>query len=240
MNMRKILTVAFAGLCFTVLGAPVLRIMPLGDSITNGTGSNDTAGYRGFLWTFLKNAGYNVDFVGSTTSNPGTVSGMDVDHEGHGGWKIDDLYNSNGKGIYEMLPTWCGMFEAPNVILLHLGTNDSGSDSLTNMWRTTALLDRLHEFEPSAHVIASTLMWRKTAANYARIQNYNSYLTNVVQQQQAKGQKISILDMHAAVPGDDRLEEGQTTYFGDGLHPNAAGYELMANAWLGAIHMYLE
>ena len=27
-----------------------------------------------------------VDFVGSTTSNPGMVSGMDIDHEGHGGW----------------------------------------------------------------------------------------------------------------------------------------------------------
>ena len=226
---------AFCVFALTAWGNPVLRVMPLGDSITNGSGSNDTAGYRGFLWTFLTNAGYDVDFVGSATSNPGTVQGMDIDHEGHGGWKIDDRYNSNEKGIYEMLPIWCGTFEAPNVILLHLGTNDSGNDALTNMWRTTEFLDRLHQFEPSAHVIATTLMWRKTAANYARIQAYNSYLTNVVQQQQAKGQKISILDMHAAVPGDDRLEEGQTTYFGDGLHPNAAGYELMANAWLGAI-----
>ncbi|MBR1588771.1 MAG: hypothetical protein IJ658_10650, partial [Kiritimatiellae bacterium] len=218
---------------FAACGNPVLRVMPLGDSITNGTGSNDTAGYRGFLWTFLKSAGYDVDFVGSTTSNPGTVAGMDVDHEGHGGWRIDGTYGGNG--IYEMLPSWCGSFEAPNVILLHLGTNDSGLDTLNDMTRTTALLDRLYALEPSAHVIATTIMWRKTAANYARIQTYNSNLTNVVQQQQAKGQKISILDMHAAVPGDDRLEEGQTTYFGDGLHPNAAGYELMANAWLGAI-----
>ena len=209
--------------------------MPLGDSITNGTGSDDTAGYRGFLWTLLKDAGYDVDFVGSTTSNPGKVNGMDVDHEGHGGWRLDDTINHDGKGVYEHLPAWCGGFEAPNVILLHLGTNDSGNDALTNMARTVALLDRLHQFEPSAHVILTTIMWRKTAANYARIQDYNSNLTNVVQQQQAKGQKISILDMHAAVPGDDRLEEGQATYFDDGLHPNAAGYELMANAWLGAI-----
>ena len=143
MNIRKTLVVAFAGLCFTVLGTPVLRIMPLSDSITNGSGSNDTAGYRGFLWTLLKNAGYDVDFVGSATSNPGTVSGMDINHEGHGGWRIDDTINHDGKGIYEMLPTWCGMFEAPNVILLHLGTNDSGNDALTNMTRTVAFLDRL-------------------------------------------------------------------------------------------------
>ena len=230
----RILAVA-AAFCLSVQGAPTLRVMPLGDSITNGTGSNDTAGYRGFLWTFLKNAGYDVDFVGSATSNPGTVAGMDVEHEGHGGWRIDDTIGHDGRGIYEMLPVWCGTFEAPNVILLHLGTNDSGNDALTNMARTVALLDRIHQFEPSAHVIASTIMWRTATANYARIQNYNSYLTNVVQQQQAKGQRISILDMHAAVPGDDRLEAGQPTYFDDGLHPNAAGYELMANAWLGAI-----
>ena len=187
---KTILAVAglfVAGLCFAAWGAPVLRVMPLGDSITQGSKSEDTAGYRGPLWTKLLAAGYNVDYVGSNTATPGTVAGMDINHEGHGGWKIDDRYGSNGKGVYEMLPTWCGMFEAPNVILLHLGTNDSGNDALTNMWRTTEFLDRLHEFEPSAHVIASTLMWRKTAANYARIQAYNSYLTNVVQQQQAKG-----------------------------------------------------
>ena len=62
--MKKTI-LAVVGICFAAWGAPVLRVMPLGDSITNGTGSNDTAGYRGFLWTFLKNAGYNVDFVGS-------------------------------------------------------------------------------------------------------------------------------------------------------------------------------
>ena len=113
---KTILAVAglfVAGLCFAAWGAPVLRVMPLGDSITQGSKSEDTAGYRGPLWTKLLAAGYNVDYVGSNTATPGTVAGMDINHEGHGGWKIDDRYGSNGKGIYEMLPTWCGMFEAP-------------------------------------------------------------------------------------------------------------------------------
>ena len=48
--MKKLMmAVAFAGFSFALCGAPVLRVMPLGDSITNGSGSNDTAGYRGFL-----------------------------------------------------------------------------------------------------------------------------------------------------------------------------------------------
>ena len=42
------------------VAAPSLRILPLGDSITQGYQSSDTAGYRGPLWTLLKNAGYDV------------------------------------------------------------------------------------------------------------------------------------------------------------------------------------
>ena len=212
---------------------PVLRIMPLGDSITEGAGAGSTGGYRGPLWTLLANTGYNVDYVGSNTTNQDKTNGMDPDHEGHGGWRLDGT--SGGNGIFEKLPTWFSTIESPDIILLHLGTNDSGADTLNNMARTTALLDRLFALQPSAHVVVTTIMWRNDAARYARIQTYNSNLTNVVQQQAAKGQKISILDMHAAVPGDNRLEEGQTTFFGDGLHPNVAGYSLMANAWFGAI-----
>jgi len=137
-----------------------------------------------------------------------------------------------GNGIFEMLPTWFSSIESPDVILLHLGTNDSGADTLNTMARTTALLDRLFAMQPSAHVFVSTLMWRNDATRYARIQTYNSNLTNVVAAQVAKGQKISIVDMHAAVPGGD---EFGTVNFGDGLHPNTTGYALMAEAWRSAV-----
>ena len=131
-----------------------------------------------------------------------------------------------------MLPTWFSSIESPDVILLHIGTNDSGADTLNTMARTTALLDRLFAMQPSAHVFVSTLMWRNDATRYARIQTYNSNLTNVVAAQVAKGQKISIVDMHAAVPGGD---EFGTVNFGDGLHPNTTGYALMAEAWRNAV-----
>ncbi len=221
----------FASLFATAVSAtPLLRIMPLGDSITEGAGAGSTGGYRGPLWTLLANAGYNVDYVGSNTTNQDKTNGMDPDHEGHGGWRIDGLYGGNG--IFEMLPTWFSSIESPDVILLHLGTNDSGADTVNDRSRTTALLDRLHSMQPSAHVVVTTLMWRNDAARYARIQTYNSNLTNVVAEQVAKGQRISILDMHAAVPGGT---EFGTVNFGDGLHPNTTGYALMANAWFGAI-----
>ena len=227
--MKKTLIVLL-GTCLAapfVFANPVLRIMPLGDSITEGAGATSTGGYRGPLWTLLANAGYNVDYVGSNTTNQDKTNGMDPDHEGHGGWRLDGT--SGGNGIFEKLPTWFSTIESPDVILLHLGTNDSGADTLNNMARTTALLDRLFALQPSAHVIATTILWRGDATRYARIQTYNSNLTNVVAAQVAKGQKITILDMHTAV-GDN------TGYFNtDLLHPNATGYDVMANAWFGAI-----
>ena len=227
MRTCQLLAMALAGLSFAAWATPSLRIMPLGDSITQGAKSENTAGYRGPLWTLLKGAGYNVDYVGSSTATPGTVSGMDTDHEGHGGWRLDAT--QGGNGIYENLPTWFASILDPHVILLHLGTNDSGADTLNDKGRTVRLLDRIFAAQPDAHVILTTLLWRGTAANYTRIQTYNAALPGIVSAQQAKGQKITLLDMHAAVGND------HANFDADLLHPNATGYGVMADAWLGAI-----
>ena len=65
--------------CASVMGArvvfgaasdnPVLRIMPLGDSITHGSQSVRGNGYRAPLYVALTNLGYNVDYVGTQTDN---------------------------------------------------------------------------------------------------------------------------------------------------------------------------
>ena len=227
MQTRQLLATALVGLSFAAWATPSLRIMPLGDSITRGDKSPDTAGYRGPLWTKLLAAGYNVDYVGTATDYPGTVSGMDVNHEGHSGWRLDTT--DGGSGIYEKLPDWFASATDPHVILLHLGTNDAGSDKLNDMSRTTRLLDRIFAAQPDAHVIITTLMWRNSANAYARIQTYNAALPGIVSTQQGKGQKITLLDMHAAVGNDP------VNFDADLLHPNATGYGVMADAWLGAI-----
>ena len=76
MQTKQLLATALVGLSCAAWAAPSLRIMPLGDSITRGDKSPDTAGYRGPLWTKLLAAGYNEDYVGTATDYPGTVSGM--------------------------------------------------------------------------------------------------------------------------------------------------------------------
>ena len=69
-----VVTALAASLAFTAAADnPRLRVMPLGDSITEGVGSAQGGGYRTPLYTMLKNLGYNVDLVGANTANSSSI-----------------------------------------------------------------------------------------------------------------------------------------------------------------------
>ncbi|HNX36266.1 MAG TPA: Ig-like domain-containing protein [Kiritimatiellia bacterium] len=196
---------------------PSIRIMPLGDSITHGTPV--PGGYRAPLYTLLTNAGYNVDFVGTASDN-GAATLPDSNHEGHGGWRIDGLYNN----VYG----WFESIQDPHVILLHIGTNDSSNDpSFSNaVTRLNSLVTRMAVCQPSARIIVTSLM-KRNGTQYTGITNYfNPYIPGLVASQAALGRNVTFLDMHAFLELSD---------MSDGLHPNAGGYAKMATAWLGAI-----
>lgn len=233
--------------CASVMGArvvfgaasdnPVLRIMPLGDSITHGSQSVRGNGYRAPLYVALTNLGYNVDYVGTQTDNYNKEDPFlaDSDHEGHSGWKLENASN----GIYDYIQGFFAQIDDPHVILLHLGTNDTGDgedkfrNEATN--RLVRLLDRIYECQPSAKVVVTTLMRRYTTTGdtennwkYAAITNvFNPAVPGIVAAQQAKGQDAFFLDMHAAVASWDQIA--------DSVHPNDVGYTNMANAWVSAV-----
>ena len=97
----------------------ITRIMPLGDSITQGAASGEPnedlqASYRLVLWDLLADAGYDVDFVGSLNSG-WAIEDFDPHHEGHPGWRDDEIADN----IY----TWL-VSNPADIILLHIGTND--------------------------------------------------------------------------------------------------------------------
>src|SRR4051812_26294377 len=64
-----------------------VRGVPLGDSITDGVPI--PGAYRIGLWQRFVSGGYKVDFVGSLFNGPATLG--DHDHEGHSGWRIDQI-----------------------------------------------------------------------------------------------------------------------------------------------------
>src|SRR5690348_17957553 len=122
-----------------------VRVMPLGDSITEGT--QVPGGYRIGLWQRFTSGGYQVDFVGSQFNGPSSLG--DHDHEGHPGWRIDQI-DAN-------IVTWLRNTN-PRSVLLHIGTNDvlQNFDVANAPARLSTLVDRITSTAPNADVFVAT------------------------------------------------------------------------------------
>src|SRR5690606_1673657 len=134
------------------------RIMPLGDSITwggSGTASDSEklrfVGYRLPLRAALLARGFQLDYVGTLASGIGTPLADDPQHEGHGGWSADQLvfgpppFPDTGTGT---LSDWLEQTR-PDVILLHIGTNDlnSGGDPAAEAQDVRPILETINDWE---------------------------------------------------------------------------------------------
>lgn len=96
------------------------------------------------LKTSLANAGYPTDFIGSL--DMGYVQFSDSQHEGHGGWRDEEIaYGSVGvsnSGIYN----WLAQNPA-DIVLLHIGTNSLDPNGQADV---AAILDEIDRWERSA------------------------------------------------------------------------------------------
>jgi lysophospholipase L1-like esterase len=192
-----------------------VRIMPLGDSITEGT--QVPGGYRIGLWQRLTAAGYRIDFVGSQFNGPATLG--DHDHEGHPGWRIDQL-DANIAG-------WLTA-TTPRTVLLHIGTNDvlQNYNLSTAPSRLSTLIDHITTAAPSADVFVATIIPLSSASQEAAARTFNAAIPGIVQSKANAGKRVHLVDMHAALTAADLI---------DGIHPTAGGYDKMAATWNTAL-----
>ncbi|GGL06546.1 hypothetical protein GCM10012284_46020 [Mangrovihabitans endophyticus] len=196
-------------------GRPV-RIMPLGDSITAGIGTATYDSYRRDLYDRLVAAGVDVDFVGS--QHAGT--GADNDHEGHSGWTIARIAGN--------VDGWLRRYR-PDVVLLHLGTNDMRSDQRARgaQDRFAVLIRRIRHQVPGAQIMVAKLIGSSKEANQRRIDTFNDALTDIVR---AAGARVHLVDQ-SSVHGLSMR---------DTLHPNDYGAAQMAWNWYRALEPVLN
>ncbi|MFI7598142.1 RICIN domain-containing protein [Actinoplanes sp. NPDC049681] len=189
-----------------------VRIMPLGASITDGF--NVPGGYRIKMWELFTDAGYRVDFVGSGANGPASLG--DHDHEGHSGWRIDQIDAS--------IAGWLRTY-APRTVLLHVGTNDVNQnyDLPHAPDRLSALIDKIRANAPTVELFVSTLIPESDPVLEARIQALNAAIPGIVA---GKGPLTHLVDMHPVVGVAD---------LADGTHPTAAGYDKMGAQWFSAL-----
>ncbi|KAJ7232386.1 lipolytic enzyme, partial [Mycena rebaudengoi] len=191
------------------------RIMPLGASITFGSGSTEGNGYRADLYNLLAADGNTLNMVGSQKG--GTF--MDPDNEGYPGFIITQV---NAKANTNM-PIY-----RPNIVTLLVGTNDmlQNIDVANAPARLTTLTQNVLDAPPLTLVVLSTLPPNADAATNTRINAYNAALPGVVQGFVNAGRSVVLVDSHAVVAVGDLV---------DGTHPNDAAYARMAQVFYNGI-----
>jgi lysophospholipase L1-like esterase len=204
-------------------------IMPLGDSITWDWYYGDTRpdslrhAYRNHLWWKLQAAHYKMNFVGTRYNGSAVRPKYDGNNEGYTGWSAYQIY----KNIYNWLKK-----NPADIILLHIGTNDSVSVSPdTAVQYVSLILDEIDRFEKDNHrnikvVLAKIILYPKEAD---WVKTYNNKLGNMAQNRIGRGDNIVIVDMlnGAGINFSKDLI--------DGIHPTNCGYEKMANLWFKAL-----
>ena len=228
------------------------KIMPLGDSITQGIASGvaDEAfqvSYRKALWDKLKAAGYVINenvFFGTLFSGE-SVPDFDPDHEGHPGWRADEIVAGRTGSGEGKLADWLIAGE-PNIVLLHIGTNDiSGNNENWNEVET--ILGVIDAYETASGnavwVVLSLIIDRNCnpldSSCLAKSEQTTAFNTavknNVFEPRKIAGvDKIVLVDMqNGAGINYDRWNMGGDMW--DELHPFQFGYEKMADLWFSAL-----
>ena len=205
--------------------AEPVAIMPLGDSLTYDDFEGDTRptseriAYRKTLWDSLDADEYWFDFVGNLTAGGALMS--DPDNEGHPGFTDADIASN----VYTYLSS-----KPADVVLLHIGTNNLENDpNYDDPNNVETILDEIDRFDENITVLLARIIER--VSDDGRTNTFNDAVEAMAGGRIADGDKIVMVDMEDGA--------GFTYTIGvdmiDTLHPNASGYDLMADKWFSEL-----
>lgn len=146
----------------------------------------------------------------------------DGDNEGHRGEIIAEIAAHSLEGIYE----------APNIVLLHAGTNDifHNKDPDGAPDRLVDLIDLIFSKNANAVIFVCKIIPAspvKHATTAAKIPAFNAKIPGIVESFTSRNKKVVMVDMNKDFdPAADLV---------DGLHPNTQGYAKMAERYYNAI-----
>ena len=249
----------FALACALASSLPILKVLPLGDSLTFGCGSDAappdwyacctsvSGGYRAPLWAALNGSAINasVTMVGTEKNGPAWLPAAGAQHEGHPGWTISQI-----KGLES---TWVKL--APDVVLLMAGTNDvgQGHSNASMAADLDALLGALNASLPEARVYVASIFLLPDSARPDFESTIRFYNAQTVPQAAAKygatfvdiagatgmcfGPESPLVNLCAVCNGPcGGYNPSSCPPLGYSYcHPTAAGYSLVGGVWAAAL-----
>lgn len=178
----------------------------------------------GPLWRQLaaKYGASALDFVGSQQNGPADI---DRDHEGHPGWTLGE--------VDKIRSSWAPL--APDIVLLHLATNDFGQQGIVghNISHANAslasLLGHIREASPAATVLLTSLINAPEYYGQAQHAEWNAMLPALSSSWTKLGLDVRFVDMVGEAGG--LCEKGNSSCCPLMIHPTDAGYATMADVW---------
>ena len=227
--MQKILILlAVTFSYFTLHAQKTIRILPLGNSITQGEnqGVDNYNTWRRQLYFDLGTiftAPDTFDFIGSENTafpgNPFPNNDFDPDHEGHWGWRSDEIQSN--------LSSWLSNLDTPDFVLMHLGSNDcfASQQVASTIAELEAIIDTLRLFNPAVTTLVAQII--PSPSIDPCINELNDSIPDLALRKNQVGSPVIVVDQHT---GFDAATE---TY--DGIHPNLLGEMKVAARWFSAL-----
>lgn len=233
------LKIALAALLLLASGADPVRIVCIGDSITQGrkgVGANKpTQSWRYPLWKKLVDLGAHVDFVGSLN---GGFEGdpewpdykgrtFDREHEGHWGW--------TSRAVREKLPEWIKGY-TPDVALILLGTNDA------NPKLNMTIDDTAREIEQIIDILRAknpkvTVLLGGPFHEWKPFPDMRSRYESLAKSKSTAASPVASVDLSS---GWVSKPDAPGTHTVDWVHPNPDGDARLAGLFLDALHPHLK
>ena len=230
--------------------APVLKLMPMGDSLTHRSSAFDAsdvttgANYRMYLCDMLAARGFRVKTVGFWNDAPARATGLAAPadyrrHTAFAGEQVITSATANGNaGLRESIDNILDkLADTPDVITLMIGTNDINNDyrsadptPVVVAWSN--IVAKICRRYPSTQIICASILEMPTdyAARNANSLVYNAALKSVIDGGAFSAAQVKWLDMRAVLPRTEEDYLGATN-----LHPSWYGHSKTAAAWADAI-----
>jgi len=226
-------------------GNPI-RIVEIGDSITQGRGDHSAGGekrqptysYRYPLWKMLVDAGTNFECVGSLNigfeSNPNWADykghSFARAHEGHWGWKTSE--------VADKLPKWIQGY-TPDIAMVLLGGNDM-TGKTPDEWSKN-----IESVREAMRSIFATLRRKNPKVVILLGQCYSEWepfpqlrvaMTDLAKTETTVPSPVVVVDHSLGWVSDPQKPDTDTV---DWVHPNPQGDEKLARHWFTALEAYL-
>jgi lysophospholipase L1-like esterase len=197
------------------------RIMPVGDSITEG--GESFSNWRYPLWEKLFSAGYLVEYVGSRKS-PSRIG--DLAHEGYGG-KNSGFLAATVPGNFKKHPA--------DVVLLHAGHNQFADQKPVPriVEDTEELIAGFRAVNPEVIVLLAQPITSGKLPKYSYIPELHGELAKLASRLDRAESPVRI------VPQGEGFDPHKDTV-ADLVHPNESGAAKMAGRWFEALVKVLE